>query len=122
MSRRTRPPTDGVEMRLTPAMLVLASILISGCASQSVDCAMGVGHNRCTPGTKEYEQMMQKQQDQQDAKTAAEIDDARCRSYGRRDHRSMLSVAAGRLKINGCSGRPVDCRRMISCGAAASAD
>ncbi len=82
MSRRTRPPTDGVEMRLTPAMLVLASILISGCASQSVDCAMGVGHNRCTPGTKEYEQMMQKQQDQQDAKTAAEIDDARCRSYG----------------------------------------
>jgi hypothetical protein len=66
-------------MRLAPLMLVLTSILISGCASQSVDCTMGVGHKGCAPGTKEYEEMVQQQQD---VKTVAEIDDARCRSYG----------------------------------------
>ena len=68
-------------MRLAPLILVLASVLISGCASQSVDCTMGVGHNGCVPGTKEYEEMEQKQQD---AKMAAEVDDARCQSYGAR--------------------------------------
>ena len=66
-------------MRLATIMLVLTNILISGCASHSVDCTMGAGHNGCTPGTKEYEQMVQLQQD---AKSAAEIDDAICRSYG----------------------------------------
>jgi hypothetical protein len=66
-------------MRLATIMLVLTNILISGCANHSVDCTMGAGHNGCTPGTKEYEQMVQLQQD---AKSAAEIDDAICRSYG----------------------------------------
>jgi hypothetical protein len=66
-------------MRLATIMLVLTNILISGCASHSVDCTMGAGHNGCTPGTKEYEQMVQLQQD---AKSAAEIDDAVCRSFG----------------------------------------
>jgi hypothetical protein len=66
-------------MRLAPIMLVLTSILISGCASDSVDCTMGAGHNGCKPGTKEYEQMVEQQQD---AKSIAEIDDAVCRSFG----------------------------------------
>jgi hypothetical protein len=66
-------------MRLAPLLLMLTSILISGCASQSVDCTMGAGHNGCTPGTKEYEQMVHLQQD---AKSTAEIDDAVCRSFG----------------------------------------
>jgi hypothetical protein len=66
-------------MRLAPLMVVLASVLVASCASQSVDCSMGAGHNGCTSGTKEYEQMVQQQQD---AKALAEIDDAMCRSYG----------------------------------------
>jgi hypothetical protein len=66
-------------MRLAPLLLMITSILISGCASHSVDCTMGAGHNGCTPGTKEYEQMVQPQQD---AKSGDEIDDALCRSYG----------------------------------------
>jgi hypothetical protein len=56
-------------------MVILASVLLASCASQSVDCSMGAGHNGCTSGTKEYEQMVQQQD-------AAEIDDAMCRSYG----------------------------------------
>ena len=66
-------------MHLTPLMLVLASVLISGCAGHSVDCTMGVGHDGCAPGTKEYDEMVQKQQD---AKMTTEIDDARCQAYG----------------------------------------
>ena len=66
-------------MRLAPPLLMLTSILISGCAGHSVDCAMGAGHNGCTPGTKEYEQMVQQQQD---AKSSDDIDDAVCRSFG----------------------------------------
>lgn len=66
-------------MRLAPLMLVLASLLMSGCASQTVDCSMGAGHNGCAPGTKEYEQLMQQQQD---AKSEGAIDDAACRSFG----------------------------------------
>jgi hypothetical protein len=67
-------------MRLAPLMLVLANVLIlAGCVEHPVDCTMGAGHNGCAPGTKEYEQMMQQQQDE---KSAAEIDDAACRSFG----------------------------------------
>ena len=44
----------GAEMRLAPPLLMLVSILISGCASHTVDCTMGAGRNGCTPGTKEY--------------------------------------------------------------------
>jgi hypothetical protein len=66
-------------MRLAPLMLVLMSILISGCAGHSVDCTMGAGYNGCTPGTKEYEQMVQQLQD---AKSSDDIDDAVCRSFG----------------------------------------
>lgn len=66
-------------MRITPRLLILTSIFISGCASQSVDCTMGVGHNGCTPGTKEYEQKIQQQQDE---KASDNIDDTVCRSFG----------------------------------------
>jgi hypothetical protein len=66
-------------MRLAPLMALLTSVVMSGCASHSVDCTMGANHNGCTPGTKEYEQMMQRQQD---AKSSDEIDDAVCRSFG----------------------------------------
>ncbi len=65
-------------MRLAPLALLL-TILVPGCASQSVDCTLGAGHNGCAPGTKEYEQMVERQQDE---KSGAEIDDAACRSYG----------------------------------------
>ena len=70
---------EETEMRLTLLMLLLANILMAGCARQSVDCTMGAGHNGCTPGTQEYEQMVHRQQD---AKTDDEMDDALCRSYG----------------------------------------
>jgi len=70
-----------MDMRLTPFMLLLASVLVSGCAGHSVDCTMGVAQDGCPPGTKGYEEMEQKRQD---AKTAAEIDDARCQAYGAR--------------------------------------
>ncbi len=67
-------------MRLiTPLILLLASPLIAGCASHPVDCSMGAGQNGCLPGTAQYEEMVQQQQD---AKTAAEIDYARCSAYG----------------------------------------
>jgi len=66
-------------MRRAPLLLMLTSIAISGCASQSVDCTLGAGRNGCAPGTKEYEQMVERQQE---AKPGAEIDDAACRSYG----------------------------------------
>jgi hypothetical protein len=69
-------------MRLTPLLLLLANILMVGCARQSVDCTMGAGHNGCAPGTKEYEQYEQMVQQHQDAKTADEMDDTLCRSYG----------------------------------------
>jgi hypothetical protein len=72
---------DEVHMRLTLFIWVLASVFISGCAGHSIDCTMGAGRNGCVPGTKEYDEMEQKQLD---AKTAAEIDDARCQAYGAR--------------------------------------
>src|SRR5664279_6509146 len=84
-------------MRLAPLLLMLTSILISGCASQSVDCTMGAGHNGCTPGTKEYEQMVQLQQD---AKSTAEIDDAVCRSFGAEP--GSTAYAECRRKRTGC--------------------
>jgi hypothetical protein len=66
-------------MRLAPLLLVLTSILISGCAKHSVDCTMGVGQNGCTPETPEYKQMLQQKQD---AKMGDTIDEVLCRSYG----------------------------------------
>jgi hypothetical protein len=66
-------------MRFAPLMFVAAVLLLQGCAGDKVDCAMGAGVNGCKPGTKEYEQMVEKQRDD---KTVAEIDDTLCRSYG----------------------------------------
>jgi hypothetical protein len=66
-------------MRLALLVFVAASLLLQGCAGHNVDCKLGAGHNGCNPGTKEYEQMMEKQRDD---KTVAEIDDTLCRSYG----------------------------------------
>ena len=68
-------------MRFGSLMLLLVGLFISGCAGHSVDCTLGVGNNDCAPGTKGYEEMEQKQQD---AKTIAEINDARCQVYGAR--------------------------------------
>ena len=65
---------------LTFAILVSA-VLVSGCASHPVDCSKGAGQNGCLPGTQEYEQM---KMEREDAQTTAEIDDARCQSYGAR--------------------------------------
>jgi hypothetical protein len=66
-------------MRLTPLMAVLISVGMAGCASHSVDCTKGAGQNGCTPGTQEYEQMMQRQQAE---KSSDYIDDAVCQSMG----------------------------------------
>jgi hypothetical protein len=66
-------------MRLAPHMLVLAAILLAGCAGHPSDCTLGVASSDCKPGTEAYEKMMQ---DKQDTRTEAEIDDARCRAYG----------------------------------------
>jgi hypothetical protein len=67
-------------MRLTPLILVLAGVLMAGCAGHSADCALGTSvRGDCAPGTEGHARMMQQQQD---AKATAAIDDARCRSYG----------------------------------------
>ena len=66
-------------MRLTSCALMLVSTLIGGCASSRVDCSMGAGKNGCFPGTEQYDEMLMQQQD---AKSASEIDAARCSSYG----------------------------------------
>ena len=73
-------PHDSQEsgMRLTPLMLVLASILIAGCAGHSVDCAVGVGHSDCAPDTAGHEVV---KQEQQADKSVAAIDDAKCSAY-----------------------------------------
>ena len=67
-------------MRLRPLIFMFASILMGGCAGHSTDCAMGVGHSDCAPGTAGHEVM--EQQQQQADKSVAAIDDARCRSSG----------------------------------------
>jgi hypothetical protein len=72
-------------MRPTPLVLLLTAILIAGCARQSVDCSIGAGHNGCVPGTKEYEQMAQQQQD---AKINEAMDDALCLNGSARKERS----------------------------------
>ena len=62
----------------------LASFLLSACVGHSADCSAGAGQNGCVPGTKEYEQLQQTRENSRDAKLTAEIDDARCFSYGPR--------------------------------------
>jgi hypothetical protein len=69
----------GDQMRLTLPILLLTSILIAGCARQSFNCTSGAWCNGCVPGTNEYEQMVQRQQEE---KTHDAMDDALCRSYG----------------------------------------
>ena len=73
----------GGKVRVRSAMLVLASVLIQGCATQSlsVDCSKGVGQNGCLPGTHEYEEMEEKKTA---ARSAAAVDDARCQAFGAR--------------------------------------
>jgi len=67
-------------MRLTPLILMLASVLLAGCAGHSADCTLGTTvRSDCAPGTEGHARMMQQQQD---VKATAAIDDARCRSYG----------------------------------------
>lgn len=80
-SSSPRDTNDEVDMRLSPLMLVLATVLISGCASHPIDCSKGVGQNGCVPGTSEYDEMEQKHEE---TKVTAEIDDARCQAYGAR--------------------------------------
>jgi hypothetical protein len=65
-------------VRLT-VMLALASPLMSGCAGHSAGCTLGTSQTDCAPGTAGYEQQTQKEQD---AKSVANIDDARCLSSG----------------------------------------
>jgi hypothetical protein len=66
-------------MRPTPLVLLLTAIFVAECARQSVNCTKGAGSNGCVPGTKEYQQMEQRQQD---AKMNDAMDDALCRSCG----------------------------------------
>jgi hypothetical protein len=82
LDSQIRPGSNGeVFMRLVSLALILAGALTAGCTSQSIDCSRGVGHNGCIPGTIEYDEMARVQRD---AKTTAEIDDARCQAFGRR--------------------------------------
>jgi hypothetical protein len=72
----------GQKLRLRPVMLVLASLLIHGCATSSVvDCSKGVGQNGCVPGTEQYEEMVRKKQE---AESVAVVDDIRCQAFGAR--------------------------------------
>ena len=65
-------------MRLAPLIVLLAGVLMAGCAGNSVDCAVGSAHGNCAPGTEGHRLMVQQQQYD---KNVGEIDDAACRSY-----------------------------------------
>lgn len=64
-------------MRPVP-LIMLAGLLVAGCAGNSVDCAVGSAHGNCAPGTEGHRQMLLQQQDD---RTVAEIDDGTCRAY-----------------------------------------
>ena len=66
-------------MRLTPFILMLASVLIGGCAGHSAECITGVAHPDRAPGSAGYEASALQQQTE---KTLAAMDDARCRALG----------------------------------------
>jgi hypothetical protein len=66
-------------MRLAPSILMLASILIAGCAGHSAECITGVAHPDCAPGTAGHEASALQQETE---KTFAAMDDARCRAFG----------------------------------------
>jgi len=65
-------------MRLSICLLLVAGLLMGGCASQSEHCGELIARAGCPPGTPGHE--AEKQQ-QLDARTLATIDDARCQSY-----------------------------------------
>jgi len=52
------------------------AVLLSGCAGHPVDCAIGIWHDDCAPGTASYEEMHQMQ-----AKREAAADET-CQKWG----------------------------------------
>lgn len=59
-----------MKVKLTVALLGIA--LLGGCANHPVDCAVGIYHSDCLPGTAGYE----------NPDKFAAVDDQQCRSYG----------------------------------------
>lgn len=62
-------------MRSTAHHVILACLLLAGCAGQVDKCAEPIPRAGCAPGTAAYEMELHDE-------TLATIDDARCRSYG----------------------------------------
>lgn len=59
-------------MKTAGCLILLANLALSGCANHPLDCAIGINHSDCLPGTAGY--------DNPDKFAAA--DDKQCKSYG----------------------------------------
>ncbi len=79
-------------MRIAPLILLL---LLAGCAGHSIECLDSVAHDNCPPDSPAGQAMEQQRKDTQ---TFAEIDDARCRSYGDPGSQDYARCRAGLAK------------------------
>ena len=75
-------------MRLTFSAVVLAGLLLAGCAGHSVDCETGGSTKDCAPGTEGHARLVQQQRDNE---TVEGIDDARCRAFARPNSQAYLA-------------------------------
>jgi hypothetical protein len=63
----------------TFTVAAIVGIGLSGCAANSIDCALGVPHSDCAKDTAGHQAALEEQQAMQ---ITATVDDARCRSFG----------------------------------------
>ncbi len=66
-------------MRTFIVIAIIVGAILSGCAVNSIDCALGAPHSDCAEGTAGHQANLEQQQVTQ---MTATIDDARCRSFG----------------------------------------
>jgi hypothetical protein len=77
-------------MRSATLMTVAASLLIAGCAGNSInaiECAAGTTTKNCAEGTLGRQQMVQEQEADD---TTGAIDDAKCRSFAAPDSQAYF--------------------------------
>ena len=84
-----REHRDIGKMRTAPLILLL---LLSGCAGHSVACLDAVAHDNCPPDSPAGQAM---EQQRKEAQTFVEIDDTRCRSYGKPGSQEYVRCRAG---------------------------
>ena len=64
--------------------MLLAALVLTGCANHPLDCATGfIAWDDCLPGTKGYEIRQQRLANLKGAiESKQQLDDAKCKSYG----------------------------------------